>query len=39
MHYAIPSIIREKSQAAQKSLKEYDDGEAERLIKDALKRL
>lgn len=39
MHFAIPSIIREKSQAAQKSLKEYDDGEAERLIKDALKRL
>lgn len=39
MRYAIPSIIREKCLSAQKCLKEYDDGEAERLIKDALKRL
>lgn len=38
-HYAIPAAIGEKCLKAQKCLKEYDDGEAEALIKAALKQV
>lgn len=37
LQYGIPAAVREKCVNAQNSLKEYDDGEAERLIRDALR--
>lgn len=39
LRYAMPKVIKEKCQKAQKCLREYDDGEAELLIKEALERL
>lgn len=39
LHYALPAVIKEKCHKAQKCLKDYDDGEAEILIKEALKAL
>lgn len=37
LQYGIPAAVREKCVKAQSSLKEYDDGEAERYIRDALR--
>lgn len=39
LHYALPAVIKEKCHKAQKCLKDYDDGEAEILMKEALKAL
>lgn len=39
MHYSLPTVIKDKCHKAQKCLKEYDDGEAEILMKEALKAL
>lgn len=39
MRYTIPTKIRDNCFAAQRSIKDYDDGEAERLIRESLKEL
>lgn len=39
LQYTMPTIIRDKCLKARECLKEYDDGEAELLMKEALKKL